>query len=96
MFRVYINPATELQLKLDTRIQVNDIAVEFRPQNPDNSLTALQCSLEESDSDIIDVFEPSFKFPFNSLAEANPSDEFDLSSNNQPLNFFDEHHKMTI
>ena len=81
---------------MDTRIQVEDVAVNFRPEIPDNSLTDLQCYLEESDSDIIVVFQPSFNFPFNSLAEANNLDEFDLSSNNQPLNFFEEQQKMTI
>ena len=49
--RIYINPATKLQLKLETRIQLKDVAVEFRPKIPDNSLTALQCYLEEPDSD---------------------------------------------
>ena len=91
--RIYINPATKLQLKLETRIQLKDVAVEFRPKIPGNSLTALQCYLEEPDSDMIEVFEPSFDFPLNSLAEANPLDEFDLSNNNQSLNLFEEQQK---
>ena len=91
--RIFVNPATKLQLKLKTRIQLEDVAVEFRPKISDNSLTALQCYLEEPDSDMIEVFEPSFDIPLNSLTEANPLDEFDLSNNNQSLNLFEEQQK---
>ena len=53
----------------------------------------MRCYLQEPDSDMVGVFEPSFDLPLNSLAEANPLYEFDLSSNNQSLNFFEEQPK---
>ena len=31
--RIYINPATKLHLKLENRIQVKDVAVEFKPNS---------------------------------------------------------------